>query len=225
MRYFNWLLLICCTLGPVCAQDSTFTLGPVIGVDQFLSAPVQLTGPTIVLPGSIKYKAGFLYGLQGTYKLDRWLIDARLMTTKRVYQVITQYQFGSGSTPITSTGAVEVAAHYLSAPLTVSYLIKTFKHVQLFAGGGIVPEWIQGSYTRKSFDIYGSGHFIWLDPEKPATAFSMGGCLQLTGRYDLDSRFVLQVQPAFHYFSKLDTPFAATDNSSFKLSASVSYRL
>ncbi|WP_177236826.1 hypothetical protein [Spirosoma endophyticum] len=178
-----------------------------------------------MFPGSIKYKAGFLYGLQGTYKLDRWLVDACLVVTKRVYQVITQYQFGSGTTRITSTGAVEVAAQYFSVPLTVSYLIKTIKQVQIFAGGGIIPEWIQGSFSRKSFDIYGSGHFIMLDPEKPANAFSMGGCLQLTGRYALDSRFVLQVQPAFHYFSKRDTPFTATDNSSFKLSASVCYRL
>ncbi|MFD2938326.1 hypothetical protein [Spirosoma flavum] len=186
------------------------------------SPDYSLTGPSFILPGSIKYKAGFLFGVDGSYQVSRFLINARLLTTKRIYQAITQYQFGSGPT---TTGAVVVGAHYLFVPLTVSYLIKSGKRLQLYAGGGIVPEWISGSFDRKSFDIYGSGHFIILSPEKPTKPFSVGSCLQLTGRYDLDSRFILQVQPAFYYFSKVETPFSTTDNSSFRVSASVCYRL
>ncbi|MFD2937561.1 hypothetical protein [Spirosoma flavum] len=207
------------------AQDSSFTVGPVIGVDQFLSADSPLNDPASITPTYIRYKAGFMYGVEGSYRINRLLIDARLLSTKRVYQVISQYQFGSGPNSTTSTGAVEVAAQYISLPLTISYRLKTIKHIQLFAGGGIVPEWINGSFARKSFDIYGSGHFVRLEPEKPAKPFSVGGCLQLTGRYDLDARFILQVQPAFYYFSKVGTPFATTDNSSFRVSASVCYRL
>ena len=222
MRFISLLLLICCINLTLCAQQNRFTIGPAIGVDQLFSPDYPLTGPAIIFPTSIRYKAGFLFGVDGSYQVSRFLINARLLTTKRIYQVITQYQYGSGPT---TTGAVVVGAHYLFAPLTISYLIKSGKRLQLFAGGGIAPEWIIGSFDRKSFDIYGSGRFTILDPEKPTKPFSVGSCLQLTGRYDLKSRFVLQVQPAFYYFSKVETPFATTNNSSFRVSASVCYKL
>ena len=118
MRYINLLICLSCVFQTVYAQDSSFTIGPVIGVDQFLSPDSPVTGPAIIYPTSIRYKAGFMSGLEGTYRMNRLLINARLLATKRVYQGFTQYQFGSGLNSTTSTGAVEVAAHYLSVPVT-----------------------------------------------------------------------------------------------------------
>ncbi len=204
-----------------------------MGIDQFLSKPVSVNiNPTVIRPSTITYKAGFMYGIQGSYLLNRLLINASLLTTKRVYDVTGQYRLGVGSSSILLPALVEVKARYYSFPITVSYLVKTVSNIgcnhnniQLFVGAGIVPEWISGSFARESYDVYGSGNVLILDPEKPIKSSLLGSCMQVTGRYNLSQRLVLQAQPSLYYFRTISTPFASTNNSSFRMLASVSYRL
>ena len=219
------LLCVICLSQMVYAQPRRITVGPVVGVDQFLSSPKPVTSLTVAKNTAVTYNPGLSYGIEGTFAHNKFLIDARLLTTNRSYDVTSELQLSPGSSSPLLPVRVSVKARYYSLPLTVSYRITTQNHIQIFAGAGIVPEWISGAFSRTSYDILGSGRATRLDPENPAKAFAIGGSLQVIGRYELSPRFLAQIQPAFHFFSKVQTPFATTDNSSFSVGLSVGYRL
>lgn len=200
------------------AQTASFTVGPVIGLDQFLSNPKPVTGPNIAKNTAVDYKTGLLYGIEGTYLLKHVLLNARLLTTRRVYDVTSLYQ-SNPKYPV----RVTVKARYYSSPITISYFLKTIHGIQLYGGMGVVPEWINGNFDRTSYDILGSGNFINLEPERPEKVFMLGGSLQVIGRYKVNEQFVLQAQPALHYFKDAQTPFATTNNSAFSVTVSISY--
>ena len=225
MKYIGLFLCIIRISQTVYAQPGSITIGPVLAVDQFLSSPKPVTNPAVAKNTAVTYNPGFMYGIEGSFVINQCLIDARLMTTNRSYDVISELQVSPGSSSSFLPVRVSVKARYYSIPLTVSYHITTQNHIQIFAGAGVVPEWISGSFSRTSYDILGSGRSIRLDPEAPAKAFAIGGSLQLIGRYEVIPQFLVQIQPAFHFFSKAQTPFATTDNSSFSVGLSVGYRL
>lgn len=201
-------------------QNGNFSIGPAIGVDQFLSKPQPINDPNVNKNTAIIYKPGLLYGIECSYLFNKALINTRILTTKRTYDATSTYN-NNPQLPI----RVSVIGRYYSFPTTFSYLIKSINKVQVFFGAGIVPEFIDGSFDRLSYDIFGSGRVLQLDPEEPAKKFSMGGSLQVIGRYSVNKSILVQIQPALHYFSKIETPFATTNNSSFSLSISANYYL
>jgi hypothetical protein len=217
------LLLFCCSRVTI-AQNNTFTFGPAIGLDQFIStpkpAPPSSPGAIIDKNTLIHYKTGLLYGLEASYSLKRLLVNARLLTTKRLYEVTSFINYDPNF-PV----RVAVKARYYSLPFTVSYLLKHTDRSQLYAGVGLVPEWISGDFNRVSYAVAGSGRAYQLEPEQPTKAFSLGSSIQMVGRYSVSRHLLLQAQPAWHYFQQINTPFATTDNSSFSLSISVAYKL
>ena len=202
------------------AQDKLFYVGPAIGVNHFLARSISFSSPTGLNGSTTNYKPSFLYGLEGNYANKRFLWNARFLTTQRVYEVSAPYIYNPSL--LVRLG---VKARYFSLPLTISYKLKTIQRFDIFAGVGLVPEWSGGRFDRISYDILGSGVAFSLDPQKPNKAFQMGGSLQVIGRHTVNRRLMLQLQPALHYFKKMDTPFAKTTNSSLSLSLSVSYVL
>lgn len=220
MRYFSYFLGLLLWTSQLYAQNKIFSVGPTIGVDHFLSGPIPLTNFNNVDGSTTKYNPGYLYGLEVNYANKRILLNARLLTTRRVYEVSGPYYYNPSLLV-----RVAVKAHYYSFPLMISYKLKTIQQFGIYAGVGLAPEWISGQFTSTSYDILGSGVAFSLNPQKPNNSFQMGGSLQIVGRYAVNQRLILQLQPMVHYFRKMDTPFAKTDNSSLSISLSLSYTL
>lgn len=206
------------------AQANSFLFGPSVGIDQFLAKPKPVNTAGFDKNTLIHYKSNYLYGVEAAYSMSRILLNARLLTTRRMYELKGIHPLITGPFPF----HVSVQARYVAVPLTVSYLIKTVDKLHVYAGVGVVPEWIIGDFNLTSYAVGGvgsSGSGYPLAPETPTTPFSLGGSLQLIARYDISKRWTLLAQPTFHYFSNRNTPFVPTNNSSFSLSTSIAYRL
>lgn len=220
MRLLLFAYLLACLLNTAKAQDKTFVLGPIIGLDQITPNRTPVVSTGIAQNVAVVYKPGVLYGLAGSYSIRRILLSGQLTTTNRIYEATGQYQ-GNPNLPV----RVSVQARYFSLPLTVSYLVKSRGPMQLYAGVGLIPELISSQFKPTSYDIMGSGIAVRLEPQKPSKPFSLGSLVHIRGRYVLNSQILIQLQGEFRYFTKIENPFITTDNSSFSLAASIGYML
>ncbi|RZK42363.1 MAG: hypothetical protein EOO61_05460 [Hymenobacter sp.] len=220
MRLALFTYLLACLSSIAKAQDKSFVLAPLIGLDQISPNRTPVVSTGIAQNVAVVYKPGVLYGLEGSYSIRRVLLSGQLTTTNRIYEATGLYR-GNANLPV----RVSVQGRYFSLPLTISYLVKSRGPVQIYAGIGLIPELISSRFKPTSYDILGSGISVHLEPQKPSKPFALGSLVHIRGRYMLNSQFLIQLQGEFRYFTKIQNPFITTDNSSFSLAASIGYRL
>jgi hypothetical protein len=193
-------------------------LGPALTVDHFSSRP-QTNAPS-----DIRYATAFSYGIDLSYLTGRILFDAHLLTAQRSYDLRTNIQALELNDPLLLS-KVRLSTRSYSLPIGISYRFITGHRVQVLAGVGALAEWMPGSFSRESYNLVGQPSTATLADPVTTKSFALGGRFQAQVRYHLSERIVVQLEPAVHFFPRVQTPYISGNKTGLGALLSLGYAL
>ena len=217
LRLVTWIALVGLGLSAQ-AQTKRFFLGHAVSVDQFSSRPK--TDP----PSNIRYVNAISYGIDLSYLTGRVLLDARLLTAQRNYDLRTNWQAADGNDP-GLLSRIRLSTRYYSLPIGLSYRLTTGHRLEVFAGIGALVEWMPQSFSRESYNLLGQPSSATLSDPVTTKSFALGGSFQAKVRYHLSEHFLVQLEPAVHFFSAVQTPYISGNKTGLSASLSLGYAL
>lgn len=193
-------------------------LGPALAVDHF-SSRAQANAPA-----DIRYAAAFSYGIDLSYLTGRILFDAQLLTTQRSYDLRTNIQAAELNDPLLLS-RIRLSTRSYSLPVGISYRFITSHRVQVFAGVGALAEWMPDSFRRESYNLLGQPSSATLADPVTTKSLALGGRFQAQVRHQLNERIVVQLEPAVHFFPRVQTPYISGNKTGLSALLSLGYAL
>lgn len=193
-------------------------LGPALAVDHFSSRP-QTNAPS-----DIRYTTAISYGIDLSYLTGRILLDARLLTAQRSYDLRTNIQAVELNDPLLLS-RIRLSTRSYSLPVGISYRLTTGHRVHVFAGVGALAEWMPQSFNRESYNLLSQPSSATLADPVTTKSFTLGGRFQAQVRYHLNERIFVQLEPAVHFFPKVQTPYISGNKTGLSALLSLGYAL
>lgn len=199
------------------AQTRGLFVGPAVSLDQFTRSQAQTNQSA-----DIRYVSSISYGIDVSYQTNRIILDARLLTAQRSYDLLTNFRPIDINDPLL-LARVRVSTRSYALPIGLSFRLTQNSRVQVFAGIGALTEWMPGPFSRKSFDLLDRPSMRTIfDPVNTQT-FAFGGSVQAKVRYPLTDRLLVQFEPAVRYFPSVQTPYVSYDKTGVSALLSMGY--
>lgn len=212
-------ICVCFILSFAHGQNRSVMVGPVISYDHYAIKLVNTYSSTV------KYPITISCGLEYSYSANRILIGVKALTAKRVYALTRYTQPLNPSNP-TVTSRIEVSARYFTLPITLSYQLIRTNRLRLYAGVGLVTEWVPGTFSGELFDSQGNSSLIDLpDTGVGHNNLVVGGNIQGVARYYLTDNLVVQLEPTFRFFPEIQTPYTLGNRKGFNTLLTVAFKL